>query len=79
MKAFHGIGTSGAANLAVVGPGISEALIATAIGIGAAIPAVVAYNAFTNSIKRIAIDMDSFCADFLNIVNRNMMSGRSDQ
>jgi biopolymer transport protein TolQ len=71
MDAFQKIGASGSANLAVVAPGISEALIATAFGIGAAIPAVIAYNHFSTQIRRIAIDMDGFSQDFLNIVQRS--------
>lgn len=71
MTAFHNIGASGSANLAVVAPGISEALIATAVGLGAAIPAVVFYNHFVGQIKRAAIDMDCFTQDFLNIIQRS--------
>lgn len=73
MTSFQGIGASGSANLAVVAPGISEALIATAFGIGAAIPAAIFYNAFLNQIKRIAIDMDGFQHDFLNIIRRSQL------
>lgn len=72
MNSFQSIGASGAANLAVVAPGISEALITTATGIGAAIPAVIAYNHFAGQIKRMSVDMDSFTHDFLNIVQRSM-------
>jgi biopolymer transport protein TolQ len=71
MNSFQSIGATGAANLAIVAPGISEALITTATGIGAAIPAVIAYNSFANSIKRLAVDMDCFAQDFLNIVQRS--------
>ena len=73
MNSFLGIGQTGQANLAVVAPGISEALIATAVGLGAAIPAVVAYNHFAAKIKRLATDMDCFSNDFLNIVQRGLM------
>ncbi|MCM0606915.1 MAG: protein TolQ [Xanthomonadaceae bacterium] len=76
MDSFRNIGATGAANLAVVAPGISEALIATAAGLLAAIPAVVAYNFFLNKIKKIAIDMDGFSQDFLNIVQRSFLVGR---
>lgn len=69
--AFHRIGQTGAASLAVVAPGISEALIATAIGLGAAIPAVVAYNHFISKVKRHELDMSNFDSDFLNIAKRN--------
>jgi biopolymer transport protein TolQ len=72
MNAFQNIGATGAANLAVVAPGISEALITTATGIAAAIPAVVAYNHFAGQIRRLAVDMESFTQDFLNIVNRSV-------
>lgn len=72
MNSFQSIGASGAASLAVVAPGISEALVATAAGIGAAIPAVVAYNHFASKIKRLAVDMDCFAQDFLNIIQRNL-------
>ncbi len=71
MNSFQSIGASGAANLAIVAPGISEALITTATGIGAAIPAVIAYNYFANQIRRLAIDMECFSQDFLNIVQRS--------
>ncbi|NDD90875.1 protein TolQ [bacterium] len=72
MNSFQSIGASGAANLAVVAPGISEALITTAMGIAAAVPAVIAYNHILVKIKRISIDMDCFAQDFLNIVNRRV-------
>jgi biopolymer transport protein TolQ len=76
IDSFQKIGFTGAANLAVVAPGISEALIATAAGIGAAIPAVVGYNHFATQIKRLVVDMDNFTQDFLNIVHRSAMSAR---
>lgn len=71
MKAFRDIGSQGSANLATVAPGISEALIATAAGLAAAIPAVMAYNWFVSRIRVIETDMDAFGADFLNIVKRH--------
>jgi len=77
MNSFQGIGATGSANLAVVAPGISEALIATAIGLFAAIPAVMAYNYFVSRIKKIAVDMDTFSTDFINIVRRNTMKKSS--
>jgi biopolymer transport protein TolQ len=77
MTAFQRIGASGSANLAVVAPGISEALIATAGGIGAAIPAAIFYNYFLNQIKRVALDIDGFNQDFLNIVRRSQIQARS--
>ena len=69
MESFRQIGATGTANLAVVAPGISEALIATATGLAAAIPAVVAYNYFNNSIRMLATEMEGFTAEFLNIVS----------
>jgi biopolymer transport protein TolQ len=71
MKAFRDIGRMGSANLATVAPGISEALIATAAGLLAAIPAVMAYNFFTAKIRVLNSEMDNFQADFLNIVKRH--------
>jgi biopolymer transport protein TolQ len=68
MDAFHGIGASGSASLAVVAPGISEALIATAIGLAAAIPAVMGYNHFLNKVNVLIGEMDNFSQEFLNIV-----------
>ena len=70
MDAFHGIGQTGSASLAVVAPGISEALIATAIGLAAAIPAVMGYNHFLNKVNVLIGEMDNFCQEFLNIVER---------
>lgn len=71
MTAFEGIGKTGSASLAVVAPGIAEALIATAIGLVAAIPAVMAYNHFQHKIRVLINEMDSFSTEFLNIVQRN--------
>jgi biopolymer transport protein TolQ len=70
MTAFKGIGETGSASLSVVAPGIAEALIATAIGLVAAIPAVMGYNHFQNKIKVLIAEMDSFSTEFLNIVQR---------
>ncbi len=70
MAAFKGIGETGSASLAVVAPGIAEALIATAIGLVAAIPAVMGYNHFQHKIKVVIAEMDSFSTEFLNIVHR---------
>lgn len=75
MNAFRGIGLRGSASLAVVAPGISEALIATAAGLAAAIPAVVAYNYFTNKLRVLESEMHNFSADFLNLVERELMRG----
>ncbi len=75
MNSFQSIGAMGSANLAVVAPGISEALITTAAGLGAAIPAVIAYNAILSQIKTLATEMDAFGQDFLNIVQRAQIQG----
>ncbi len=71
MTAFKGIGETGSASLAVVAPGIAEALVATAIGLVAAIPAVMGYNHFQNKIKVLIAEMDNFSTELLNIVQRN--------
>jgi biopolymer transport protein TolQ len=70
IDAFHGLGTEGAATLRAVAPGISEALIATAFGLFAAIPAVVAYNYFTQVMREFGARMDDFSLEFLNTVER---------
>jgi biopolymer transport protein TolQ len=71
MTAFVGIGASGSTNLAVVAPGIADALIATAAGLFAAIPAVYFYNHLTSRVKLLAAAMDDFSLEFLNISERN--------
>ena len=71
MMSFQMIGETGSTNLASVGPGIAEALIATAAGLVAAIPAVVAYNHFSNRVRLFASQMDDFAMEFLNIAERN--------
>ena len=76
MEAFRGIGLKGAANLAVVAPGISEALIATAAGLAAAIPAVVAFNYFSSKLMNLRSEMDLFAADFLSLVERQIVKRR---
>jgi biopolymer transport protein TolQ len=70
MESFRGIGLKGSANLAVVAPGISEALIATAAGLAAAIPAVVAFNYFNQKVLVLQAEMDIFTTDFLSMVGR---------
>ncbi len=70
MNAFRGIGARGSATLAVVAPGISEALIATAAGLAAAIPAVIFYNYYVNRVRTISLEMESFASEFLNIIER---------
>ncbi len=71
MHAFTGLSNLQQANLASVAPGIAEALVATAIGLFAAIPAVVAYNRFANDIDRLANRFESFMEEFLNILQRH--------
>jgi biopolymer transport protein TolQ len=64
MNAFQGIGLTGTANLAVVAPGIAEALINTAAGLGAAIPAVLGYNHFLGRLRRMSVRMENFSSEF---------------
>jgi biopolymer transport protein TolQ len=71
MAAFQGIGQTGSTNLAVVAPGIADALIATAAGLFAAIPAVYFYNHLASRVKVLATEMDDFSMEFLNISERN--------
>jgi biopolymer transport protein TolQ len=71
IYAFQNIGIQGSTSLAVVAPGIAEALIATAAGLFAAIPALYFYNHFTNRVKEFAAEMDDFSLEFLNISERN--------
>ena len=73
MDTFKGIGARGSATLAVVAPGISEALIATAAGLAAAIPAVIFYNYFLNQSKNMVQEMENFSSEFLNIVERYLI------
>jgi biopolymer transport protein TolQ len=70
MNSFRGLANVQQATLAAVAPGIAEALIATAIGLFAAIPAVVAYNRYSHDVDRIAIRFESFIEEFLNILQR---------
>jgi len=76
MNAFQKIGATGSASLAVVAPGISEALITTAIGLVAAIPAVAAYNYFVTRIKKRELEISNFNSDYLNIIKRNFFKGQ---
>jgi biopolymer transport protein TolQ len=73
MDSFRSIGLQRSANLAVVAPGIAEALIATAAGLAAALPAVIAYNHFVQKIKVLATEMDNFSHEFLNIAERHFL------
>jgi len=70
IDAFHGLGAAGAATLRAVAPGISEALITTAAGLAAAIPAVIAYNLIIGSIRELASRNDDFTLEMLNLVER---------
>jgi len=72
MHAFRGLSNVGQATLASVAPGIAEALVATAIGLFAAIPAVLAYNRFSHDIDRLAVRYESFMEEFSNILQRQM-------
>lgn len=75
LQAFQKIGQTGQASIQTVGPSISEALIATAVGLFAAIPAVMAYNFFLSRIRLLSAEMDNFSSDFLNIVKRHFFRG----
>jgi biopolymer transport protein TolQ len=72
MHAFRGLANMTTATLAAVAPGIAEALVATAIGLFAAIPAVVAYNRFAHDLDRIAVRFESFMEEFSNILQRQI-------
>jgi biopolymer transport protein TolQ len=71
INAFEGLGFEKTASIQAVAPGIAEALVATAAGLAAAIPAVIAYNQFINRIKNIATQMDDFSSELLNLVERS--------
>ncbi|WP_287126376.1 protein TolQ [Desulfobacter sp.] len=73
MSTFQGIGLSGSASLAVVAPGISEALVATAAGLAVAIPAVIAYNYFNDRTRVLNSELQSFSSDLLNIIERDVL------
>jgi biopolymer transport protein TolQ len=70
MTSFHGIGAAGSASLAVVAPGIAEALIATAVGLAAAIPAVIAYNYYLSMSRKMIIEMEDFSEDLLDLFTK---------
>lgn len=78
IRAFHEIGISGASSLAAVAPGISEALVATALGLFVAIPAVVFYNVISSKIRRHLVLLDSFSSDFMNILERHYSVQKGD-
>lgn len=73
MTSFHSIGMQGSASLAVVAPGIAEALIATAAGLAAAIPAVVAYNYYVGKVRHWANEMDNFALELANLLERRLV------
>lgn len=75
LRAFQKIDATGQATVATVGGDIAHALIATAVGLAAAIPAVIAFNFFNSRIRVLATEMDNFSDDFLNIVKRHRQSG----
>lgn len=72
IDAFNGLGVSGSTSLRAVGPGIASALIATAFGLFAAIPAYIFYNVFSNRIREIGARMEDFSLEFLNLTERNL-------
>lgn len=72
MESFRGIGMKGSASLAVVAPGISEALVATAAGLAAAIPAVIAFNFFNSKVRVLKSEMEIFSSEFLSLVERHL-------
>lgn len=74
LTSFQEIGIRGSASLAVVAPGISEALVATAAGLAVAIPAVVFYNFYSNKLVVFESDIDNFSSDFLNLIERDILS-----
>ncbi len=74
MSSFQDIGVRGSASLAVVAPGISEALVATAAGLAVAIPAVIFYNFFSNKQADVETDIENFATDFLNLIERDMLA-----
>jgi biopolymer transport protein TolQ len=77
MDAFYGIGLKGAGDIAALAPGLAAALINTSMGLFVAIPAVIAYNYFSEKIRDIATRMDSFSMEFLSFIERHLLRGRS--
>lgn len=74
MTSFHDIGLRGSASLAVVAPGISEALVATAAGLAVAIPAVIFYNFYSNKLVYTEVEIEHFSTDFLNLIERDFLT-----
>jgi biopolymer transport protein TolQ len=79
MNAFHGLGNVQQATLAMVAPGIAEALIATAMGLFAAIPAVIAYNRYADQVSRIELRYDTFVEELTTILQRHATERRGGQ
>ncbi len=77
MEAFYGIGLKGAGDISALAPGLAAALINTSMGLFVAIPAVIAYNYFSDKINGIATRMDSFSMEFLSFIERNLFRGKS--
>ena len=73
MTAFRGLSTTTSSSIQAVAPGIAEALIATAVGLAAAIPAVVMYNRFARQVRVLSAEMDTFASEFLNIAERHFL------
>jgi len=78
LNTFQGIGLNKSASLAVVAPGIAEALVATAAGLTVAIPAVIAYNYFTDRIRVLDSELQNFVADLLNIIERDIQKRQGE-
>jgi biopolymer transport protein TolQ len=74
LTSFQEIGARGAASLAVVAPGISEALVATAAGLAVAIPAVIFYNFYSNKLTDVEAELENFASDFLNLIERDLLT-----
>ena len=77
MNAFRGLSLTRTSTIQAVAPGIAEALVATAIGLAAAIPSVVAYNHFSRRVRVLTTDMENFSSEFLNIAERHFLSTKS--
>lgn len=73
MNAFRGLSVTHSSSIQAVAPGIAEALVATAVGLAAAIPALIAYNHFVHQVKVLAVEMDNFSQEFLNIAERHFL------
>lgn len=71
IRAFEGLGAAGSASLRAVAPGIADALIATAVGLAAAIPAAIFYNYFGSVVREVSARIDDFTLEFLNMAERS--------